>query len=81
MMVKVKMFGSAKELTGGEPVEIELPESASVGELKRALSQAFPQLAELVSRSAVSVDQQYALDDTKLGPNLEVALIPPVSGG
>ena len=81
MIIKVEMFAAARELVKERDVELRLPESATVGDLKQELVKRFPQLEELMVRSALSVDQEYALDDTQLRENAEVALIPPVSGG
>ena len=81
MIVKVEMFAAARDLVKERDVELRLPESATAGDLKQELVKRFPQLEEMVLRSALSVDHEYALDDTQLGENAEVALIPPVSGG
>jgi len=32
-------------------------------------------------RVAVAIDGRYALDETAVGPGMDVAIIPPVSGG
>jgi molybdopterin synthase catalytic subunit len=41
----------------------------------------FPKLKESLPSLAVAVNRQYAGSDTKLSPDDEVALLPPVSGG
>lgn len=51
----------------------------TVAELERALRDSHPQLAS--ARFRVAVNHRYARADDAVGPDDEVALIPPVSGG
>ena len=81
MKIELLLFATAKDLFGQPTITVELPESATVVELKHALIQRQPDFADLISRCAFSVDQQYASDSTKLQPEQEIAMIPPVSGG
>ena len=81
MKIELILFASAKDLFGQCKIAVELPESATVVELKTALVQREPDSAALINRCAFSVDQQYASDSTKLRPEQEIAMIPPVSGG
>ena len=81
MKIKVVMFAVARDMINESSVELELSDSATVGDLKQALTSQYPKLNEIVLRSAFSVNHEYALDQTKLTENVEVALIPPVSGG
>ncbi len=81
MKVKVVLFAAARELTGKREIELDLPTAATVDHLKRELTARFPSLADLVTRSVLSVDHEFAVDSDRLNENAEVALIPPVSGG
>ena len=81
MQIRVKLFAAARELAGGESIEIELPAQATVVELRQALMECLPRARELLARSMFAVNCDYATDDTRLSPNAEVACIPPVSGG
>lgn len=81
MIVKVALFASARDIFGGSEIELELSPSATVADLKRELIGRYPEARDLVTRSAVSVDHEFSMDETKLNPNCEIALIPPVSGG
>jgi molybdopterin converting factor small subunit len=40
-----------------------------------------PALRDLLPRAAVAVNEDFADDDTPIPPGVEVAIIPPVSGG
>ena len=76
---KIKAFGIAREIMGGREVLIEF-EGQTVAALKLELEQRFPSLLSLRSYF-IAVNNVYAADNTELGPNDEIAIIPPVSGG
>ena len=81
MMIELLLFASSKDLFGKSQITIELPDEATVGDLKAALKERQPDAASLIQRCAFSVDQQYATDTTVILAKHEVAMIPPVSGG
>lgn len=81
MIKRVLLFASAKESVGQDSVDLELAADATVADLRKQLVADYPVLSDLVTRSHVAVDQQFALDDTPVNAAREVALIPPVSGG
>jgi molybdopterin synthase catalytic subunit/molybdopterin synthase sulfur carrier subunit len=81
MMVTVRLFARAKDLAGAEAVQVALPESATVADLRRQLTVQCPTLAALLTRSAIAVDDEFASDPTVLREQATVALLPPVSGG
>lgn len=81
MTCKVKLFARARDLVDREEVLVTLPEGATVGDLRQALKQDYPQLASLAERSAMAVDNDFASDEARLSEAAEIALLPPVSGG
>ncbi len=81
MRVHVLFFGVLKDIAGKTSEWIELPESASVGDVLDHYAAELPRLKQSVDALAVAVNQQYAGPKTALRPNDEVALLPPVSGG
>lgn len=81
MRVAVRLFAFAREVAGNDSMNLELPSEASVGDVRRALVQALPDLAPLASLLMFAVDEQYADDATKVSEGADVACIPPVSGG
>jgi molybdopterin synthase catalytic subunit len=80
MRVRLLAFASAAEALAPE-TELELPDGATVGDLKRRLATDHPQLAALWTRLAVAVDGELVGDRAPLVDGAEVALLPPVSGG
>ena len=81
MTVRVMLFAAARQLAGTDVIELDLPESATVAQLRTHLVGAIPELARLMDQTLFSVDAEYADDTTKIAPGAEVACIPPVSGG
>jgi len=81
MKVTVKLFAVAKQRIGRSAIEVELPEPASVGNLRGAVVEQFPPLADVLRHARIAVDSEYAADTVRVTPNSEIAMIPPVSGG
>jgi molybdopterin converting factor subunit 1 len=76
----IRLFARARDLAGAAVV-VELPDRATVGELRRRLAQDRPELAGLLDRSALAVNNEFAEDELPLPSGAEIALLPPVSGG
>ena len=81
MNLRVRLFAIARQAAGTEAVEVALPEDATVGQLRGELARRVPQLSGLLPHVTFAVGEQYADDQTVLSENVEVACIPPVSGG
>jgi molybdopterin synthase catalytic subunit len=82
MTLKVRLFAMLRESTGRDSVQIELPAGATVADAFDQLALS-PALGELLARLPVrmAVNREYADPGTPLGPDDELALIPPISGG
>lgn len=80
MHIKVLAFGIAKQIVGQAESVFEIPEPATIADLKQEILAQFPDFEKLVSLR-VAINAEYAADDTLLKPQDEVVLIPPVSGG
>lgn len=81
MNVHVQLFAVARARAGRDVVELSLPPGAVVGDLRRELAHAVPQLAGVLPHVLFAVDTAYADDDTPIPAGAAVACIPPVSGG
>lgn len=81
MIVKIHLFAAAREIVGQEVVDLIIPDNSNVGQLKLSLAQQYPKMKNLISKSSISVQRQYASDDSELFDGAEVGIIPPVSGG
>lgn len=81
MRVRVLFFGMLKDLAAKSAEDVEVREGTSVGEMLELCAARLPGLRDYLSSAAVAVNAQYVGSDTKLNPNDEVAILPPVSGG
>jgi molybdopterin converting factor subunit 1 len=81
MKIDVQLFAAAREVAGKSPVSVELPEGATVADLRGQLVEETPKLKSLAGILFVAVNNQYAGDSQVLTLNDAVACFPPVSGG
>ncbi len=81
MRVRVKCFAWAKEVTGEDEIDLEVPEAATVADLRASLAQRFPVFSGRMESIAVSVNQEFAGEGAPVEAGDELALIPPISGG
>ena len=81
MRVRVLFFGVLKDLAGKSTESLDLPEGATVRDVLQQYVSSFPQMKAALASLAVAVNQEYAPPETRLQPDDEVALLPPVSGG
>lgn len=81
MRIRLLAFASASDALGTGETELELPDGADVARLRALLEERHPELGPLWGRLAVAVDGEIAGPKTALSDGVEVALLPPVSGG
>lgn len=81
MKIRLLAFASAGDALGTTETELELPDGSRVADLRARLDRDHPALAPLWPRLAVAVDGRIAGQDEPLAEGVEVALLPPVSGG
>jgi len=81
MIVRVKLFAVARQLAGCEEVQVSLPEAATIGQLRTAMTEQHPALVPLGRAAMFAIGTEYADDNAQLADGADVACIPPVSGG
>jgi MoaE-MoaD fusion protein len=79
--VNVLFFATIRELTGTRQTTLELPLDASVADAKALLVEKYPSLKLAMDTTVVAVNREFAPDESKLPPEAEIAIFPPVSGG
>jgi len=79
--VRVRLFALARQLAGAESIDVDLPDGASVRQLRDELQRTCPSLASLLPTMMIAVNEEYAVDSSRIPPGAAVAVIPPVSGG
>ncbi len=77
----VHLFAAVAERMRVRVLELTLPPGATVADARAWFARTSPDVIELIERSAVAVNHEYAADDRVLNPGDELAVIPPVSGG
>src|SRR5689334_20067219 len=81
MRVRLLAFASAADAVGGAEQDFEVPAGSSVAALRELLGARHPALLPLLPRLAVAVGGEVVSDEVTLADGVEVALLPPVSGG
>lgn len=76
--VHVRLFASVAERLGTRSLALELPGGTTAGQLLALLTQTG---GDLLSHCTVAVDRQAVSADHVLREGVEIAILPPVSGG
>lgn len=79
MRVNVLAFGIAKEIFGTNRLAIDFDGNSSE-DLRHSLEDQFPDLKQLPTYM-LAVNSEYAMEETEINTDDEIAIIPPVSGG
>lgn len=83
MKVKVRYFASIREALGAEE-SVDLPDGATVGELRTLLIEGSPAHAGALARGKAlrcALNQTLCEESAIVGDGAEVAFFPPVTGG
>lgn len=81
MRIRLLAFASAGDALGASEMDLEMPDGSRVADLRDRLDRDYPRLAPLWPRLAVAVDGRVVRPEAPLAEGVEVALLPPVSGG
>ncbi len=79
--IRLLFFATLRERAGVRSMELEIPESMTVRDLKEKLAAEHPSLRDSLKSVLITVNREYAFDEAVIPPNAEMALFPPVSGG
>lgn len=80
MKIKVLYFGMIAEVIGHDIEIIEISnKNSTVNELIKLLQAKFPKLEDMSFK--VALNQSIVEENTKIGLNDEVAILPPFAGG
>ena len=81
MKVKLLFFASCRSITGDKELTWDIPENATVGDMKKELGLQYPKLVGMENILSIAVNAEYVDDSIVLSDGDEIAFIPPVSGG
>ncbi len=81
MNVSVRLFAGLKDAVGSRLVTLDLPAHSTVVEMKQRLGDEYPAVRAMLETAVCAIDDEYVSSDEVIREHVEVALIPPVSGG
>lgn len=81
--MKIKYFAWIKDITNLDEEEINLNEAKNLDELKTYIIEKYPDLKKHMIKEILrfAINQEYAVNNTNLNEEDEIAIFPPVSGG
>jgi molybdopterin converting factor subunit 1 len=79
--IKVLFFATLKEKAGFRQMDFELPEGATITQLKELILEKYPGLKGTLAHCLASINHDYRSDESEIPAHAEVAFFPPVSGG
>ncbi|MCH2185794.1 MoaD/ThiS family protein, partial [Myxococcota bacterium] len=81
MRVGVRLFGALREEAGKDRLDLEMPQGACAGDVRKQVAERLTTAAEFGARLRISVNLEFTSEAHVLGAGDEVALLPPVAGG
>jgi molybdopterin synthase catalytic subunit len=79
--VSLLLFAALREAVGQRKLCLEFDDGATVNDLKRRLGADYPRVEPMLQTVVCAIDDEYVPAEAFLREGVEVALIPPVSGG
>jgi molybdopterin synthase catalytic subunit len=79
--VNVRLFASLREMIGERDITMDLPDGATVGQLRDQLADRYPIVRAFLPTLVCAVGEEYVPVEHVLREGDFVAVIPPVSGG
>ena len=81
--MKIKYFAWIKDITNLEEEEINLNKAKNLDELKTFIIEKYHDLKKHMIKEVLrfAINQEYAVNNTNLNEEDEIAIFPPVSGG
>ena len=79
--IKLLFFATIRDRAGTKSIELDIPVNMTILGLKNKLSSDFPNLKESMSSVLMTINREFAFDDSIVPINAEIGMFPPVSGG
>lgn len=79
--IKLLFFATIRERAGMKTLELDIPETMTIQELKNKLASDIPSLKESMKSVLITINREYAFDEAVVPTDAEIGMFPPVSGG
>lgn len=81
--IEIRLFGAFRQYHAGASLRLELPESATVAELRQAFGRQFDDAnaRSLLKASAFATDEAVLDEDDTVPAGQNLSILPPVCGG
>ncbi len=79
--IKLLFFATIRERAGTKTLELDIPDTMTIQELKNKLAGDIPSLKESMKSVLITINREYAFDEAVVPANAEIGMFPPVSGG
>jgi len=79
--IRILFFATLRDRAGTKSMDMEVPAEMTIRELKVKLTQDHPNLTESLKSVLITINREYAMDDSVVPSGAEIAMFPPVSGG
>ena len=79
--IKILFFATLRDRAGTKSFETDIPENTTVRDLKDMVVEAYPALKDTMDTVVISINREFAFDESLIPDEAEVAMFPPVSGG
>ncbi|MBM3178839.1 MAG: MoaD/ThiS family protein [Chloroflexi bacterium] len=79
--IKLLFFATIRDRAGTKSIEMDIPADMTIQGLKEKLSIDHPNLKDSLKSVLITINREYAFDETVIPPNAEIGMFPPVSGG
>ena len=79
--IKLLFFATIRDRAGTKSLELDIPADMTIQGLKDKLSTEYPNLKDSMKSVLMTINREYAFDETIVPENAEIGMFPPVSGG
>jgi molybdopterin synthase catalytic subunit len=80
-MVKIALFAGLADLAGRKHISIDWEPGLTIGAVRSKVIVGYPQIEGLLQRSRAALGDQIVAEDARVPDGVELAFLPPVSGG
>lgn len=78
---EILMFAAARDLSGTDVLVIDMESPTAAATILQRIGELVPTIAPMLPACRLAVDQSFVAADALIDAGVEIALIPPVSGG